>query len=124
MHKSIFIFLFLGLSFSGCYYDVESEIYPADENQTCDTINVGYQARIDPIMKNNCNSCHGGTAESGNYIPLDSYDNLKNFAMNNNNRLLGSIMHTSAFPMPKGMPKLPDCDIKAIRKWIESGYPQ
>ena len=103
------------LLFSGCYYDVESEIYPKDPAaQTCDTLNVGYQARIEPIMKNNCVSCHSGSGASAN-VSLDSYENVKQATISRN--LYGSVAHTSEKPMPQGG-KLTDCQIAQIKKWV------
>ena len=106
---------------SGCYYDVESELYPKDPNQTCDTLNVSYQARIEPIIRTNCYACHSGNAVAGGNIMLEGYANLKNV---DGARLYGAVSHTSGSPMPKGGNKLPDCDISAIKKWIDSGKPQ
>lgn len=109
------------LLFSGCYYDVESELYPKAPNQACDTLNVGYQARIEPIISSNCLSCHTGTGAGGN-VSLENYEAVKQAATSRN--LYGTVSHTSDSPMPQGGDKLPDCDIKAIKKWIGSGYPQ
>ncbi|MFC5269742.1 c-type cytochrome [Adhaeribacter terreus] len=122
MKKYIFGFLVSGtFFFSGCYYDVESELYPKDPNQTCDTLNIGYQARIEPIVKNNCVTCHSGSGASGN-VSLDSYQGVKDATISRN--LYGAISHTSSKPMPQDGNKLPDCDIIAIKKWIDSGHPQ
>jgi mono/diheme cytochrome c family protein len=122
MKKYIFGLLLSSMvGFSGCYYDVESELYPKDPNQTCDTLNVGYQARIEPIIKNNCISCHTGSGAGGN-VNLDSYQGVKDATLSRN--LYGAVSHTTDKPMPQGGNKLPDCDIKAIKKWIENGHPQ
>ena len=120
--KYIFGLLLGGSLFlSGCYYDVENELYPKDPNQTCDTLNVSYAVRIEPIISTNCYVCHAGNAIAGGNIMLEGYENLKNV---DGARLYGAISHTSGSPMPKGGNKLPDCDIAAIKKWIDSGKPQ
>ena len=120
--KYIFGLLLGGSLFlSGCYYEVETELYPQDPNQTCDTLNVSYAARIEPIISTNCYVCHAGNAIAGGNIMLEGYENLKNV---DGARLYGAISHTSGSPMPKGGNKLPDCDIAAIKKWIDSGKPQ
>lgn len=109
------------LFLSGCYYDVETELYPKDPNQTCDTLNVTYTARIEPIIRANCYVCHAGTAEGGGNIMLEGYANFSNV---DGARLYGAVSHTAGSPMPKGGNKLPDCDISAIKKWIDTGKPQ
>ena len=106
------------LLLSGCYYDVETELYPA---QTCDNPDVAYATRIEPIINANCYGCHAGSAELGGNIMLEGYTNLANV---DGARLYGAVSHTSLFPMPKGGTKLPDCDIAAIKKWIDTGKPQ
>jgi hypothetical protein len=122
MTKYISGLLLLGsIFFSGCYYDVESELYPINPAKTCDTVNVSYQARIEPIIRTNCYVCHGGTAVAGGNIMLEGYTNLKNF---DGARLYGAVSHTSGSQMPKGGTKLPECDIKAIKAWIDTGKPQ
>ena len=109
--------------FSGCQYDVESELYPKDPNQTCDTLNVNYATRIEPIIRANCyDNCHAGAAVGGGNIMLEGYTNLANV---DGARLYGAISHDPNYSqMPKGGNKLPDCDIVAIKKWLDTGKPQ
>ena len=124
MTKYIFgLLLSSSLLFSGCYYDVESELYPKDPIQTCDTLNVTYTARIEPIIRSKCYSCHAGTADAGGNKMLDEYTKLR--AVAEGGRLYGTVAHQAGFSqMPKGGNKLPDCDIKAIDRWIKTGFPQ
>ena len=110
------------LLLSGCYYDVETELYPTDPTQTCDTLNVNYTTRIEPIIRTNCYECHAGSAAAGGNIMLEGYTNLKNF---DGDQLYGAVSHAAGFsPMPKDGNKLSDCDIAAIKKWIDTGKPQ
>ena len=85
----------------------------------CDTVNMKYAANIQPIIQNNCYSCHGnGLSQNG--VSLDSYDKVKKQADNGN--LMGVISHASGYtPMPFGKPKLAQCDINKIKDWIERG---
>lgn len=120
MKKYILGFLLSGTCLlSGCYYDVEDELYPVDPNQTCDTQNVKYTTRVEPIIKAKCYTCHAGTAAAGGNIMLEGYTNLKNV---DGARLYGAISHTAGYSeMPKGGTKLSDCDIKAIKSWLDTG---
>ena len=108
------------LALPGCYYDVESELYPKNQNTAaCDTTVTAYQAKVLPIIQANCYACHSGTAAAGGNIMLEGYDNLRVVAANG--RLYKAITHTGPSPMPKGGNKLADCDIAIIRSWIRNG---
>lgn len=87
----------------------------------CDTVGMKYSVNIQPIIQNNCYSCHqAGNQLSG--IALDDYAHLKVQADNNN--LISVITHAPGYPpMPDGLPKLSDCDINKIADWISSGAP-
>ncbi len=90
---------------------------------TCDTTGVmSYTTRVKPILQNNCNGCHGGTAAAGAGIVLSAYTSVKISV--DNGSLLGSIEHTGGFSaMPSGGGKLANCDIAVIKKWINAGAP-
>jgi hypothetical protein len=100
-----------------CYYDIEEELYPVAGN--CDTTSVTYSGTVAPIMANTCNGCHSGNfAQAG--IRTDTYANLKNIA--DNGRLWGAINHESGFsPMPQNQPKMNECNLAKIRKWLDDG---
>lgn len=111
------IFLFL---VSSCYYDVESQLYPAG-GTSCDTANISYSITIKNILQNNaCLSCHSGSGASGGNIVLDNYNSLKVYA--GNGQLYGSISHNPGFvPMPQGGNKVSDCDLNKVKIWINAG---
>jgi len=87
----------------------------------CDSSSFAYSGNVKPILQTHCLGCHGGLAEAGGYIPLDTYDGL--MEMVNGGFLLPAIEQTGAFPMPKNGAKISDCKIAIIRKWIEAGAP-
>jgi hypothetical protein len=117
--------LLLGLitiMFSGCYYDVAEELYPAPAGGSgCDTANVTYSASIAPIMLKNCatSGCHvGATPADGS--DLTTYGAISDYI--SNNRFYSSIIQDgNASNMPKGGTKLSDCDIRIIKKWMDNG---
>ncbi|MFM7218018.1 MAG: c-type cytochrome domain-containing protein, partial [Bacteroidota bacterium] len=86
----------------------------------CDTTNVTFSQSIAPLLQNKCNGCHG-TSNPGGGVILTSYANVLTVAQNG--KLLSSVEHTSAFPMPKNGNKLPQCEIDMIRIWIDAGAP-
>ena len=89
--------------------------------KTCDTTNFTYKKRIDDIMQTFCKGCHNASTASGG-VNLADYTGVVNSIAGN--KLLGSVQHISGLsPMPKNGNKLNDCDIIAIRNWIESGNP-
>ncbi len=117
--NSLILLTILGLLFSGCYYDVEEELYP--NNGVCDTNNITYTLTIAPILNQQCNSCHSGAAPSGN-IDLSNYTNVKLFAEDGS--LYGSVSHNPNWSqMPQGGNKLDDCTLLKVKTWIDKGSP-
>jgi hypothetical protein len=104
----------------GCYYDVESELYP---NQgTGDPNNFTYSGRVLPIIQNYCLSCHSQAQGSGGIV-LEGYVNIRNSAVAGS--LLCAIRHASGCsPMPQNSPKLAESDITAIQNWVDAGAPE
>ncbi len=110
--------LMLMLLHTGCYYDVESELYPTTE---CLTQDMSYQVDIVPIIKQNCYACHDA-ANNFAGITLEGHGNLKRYV--ENGELLSVVQHVTGFsPMPKNAAKLLDCEIEKIEAWIEKGAP-
>lgn len=108
----------IAIALNSCYYDVEEELYPSSECQTSD---VAYQAVIAPILADNCLVCHSTAANLGN-VTLSTYEQVKTYV--DNGKLLGAIRHTPGFSaMPDGQPKLADCTIAKIEKWVQDGAP-
>lgn len=113
------LFFTSSMFFTGCYYDVEEELYPS--GQSCDTSAVTYSLGVEPIINSNCYVCHSAAAAQGGVI-LDDYNALKGYA--DSGTLLGVIRHESGFsPMPQGGSKLSNCNIAVIEKWINDGSP-
>ena len=110
--------------FSGCYYDNAEELYPSSpDSVSCNTDSVTYAADVLPIILQNCavSGCHlGPNAEDGS--DLSQYGPLKNYA--DNSLLYSSISHDgTSSAMPKDAPKLDNCSIAVIKKWIDNGAP-
>lgn len=114
--------ILLGL-LAGCTYtngDPAELVTPS-----CDTSAqaVTYAGVISPIFDRNCRECHatnkafamGGGTDLGSHQSLARYPEPA---------LLGSIEHTLGYsPMPKGRPKMSDCDIQRIKAWMAAGKP-
>lgn len=109
--------LTIGLT-QGCYYDVESELYP---NLACDSTNVGFAGRIKPLIENHCESCHSGASPSGGLL-LAGHEAISDAALAGS--LLERISLEEGNPLlmpPSGA--LGACDIAAISQWIDDGAP-
>ena len=105
---------------SGCYYDVEEELYPANDN-SCDTADVTYSLTVKPIINDNCIVCHSQASQQGSVV-LETYNDIQVYA--SSGQLLGAIKHQPGYsPMPQGGAKLSDCNILKIEKWVLSGIP-
>jgi uncharacterized membrane protein len=115
----VIVALFAGqLLFTGCYYDKEELLYPG--SNICDSGVVTYTSKVQYILSTNCYSCHAGGFPSGG-IKLDTYNDAKANAA----RMYGAVSHSSGFqPMPQNMPKLSNCNIQAIKTWLDTGTPQ
>jgi len=110
------------MSFTGCYYDVEDELYP-DNNASCDTTAVNF-AVVKPIFDAKCVGCHGGASPLAG-IKLDTYTDAKVYLDASASRLVSSVKHDgNASNMPQGQPKLDACDISKISAWVSAGYPE
>lgn len=111
-------FLVFVTSFS-CTWNNEAELYP------CDSINVTYSQTVKAIIEKRCYSCHSASNSAlyGDGINLEGYSNLKNAT--DAGLVLGNIKHEPGFlAMPKGGPKLSDCDIAKIEAWVNKGAPE
>lgn len=89
----------------------------------CDTTNVRFSTSVMPVIESRCKGCHSGTSPQGG-IALTNFAQVK--ATVNNGSLWGSITHASGFtamPYPAGSAKMPDCDIRKVKIWIDKGAP-
>jgi len=115
--SSIIILFFSLLS---CEYQNEEELFAETDLLSTDT--TTYELHVEPILNDNCSSCHYGENIniSGSGIDLENYQNVKFYA--DNDYLLGVIRHETGFEqMPYGGQKLSDNLILVIEKWIEDG---
>jgi hypothetical protein len=104
---------------SACYNDTEQELYGTP---VCNLENITYSIDIAPILSKNCYACHSQTTAPGNGagIVLEGYDKVT--VAVENGLLIESITHgPDASPMPKNAPKMSDCNINKIEKWIADG---
>ena len=104
--------------FTGCYYDVEDELYGS-----CTTTNVTYSQTITTIILNHgCLNCHSNPPATGVPFSLTTYADVK--AQVDANRLYGAISHQDGFAqMPQGASKMSQCDINKVKAWIDAGAP-
>ena len=124
--SSLFIIVLFTYLFPGCQYNKADIVYP------CDTTVVTYSVEIRAILDNNCKNCHG--PDSSQWINsgynLYDYTTISSLAFLDTancpeGQLVAAVAHSAcAFSfMPKGQPKLPDCDINLFRAWVSRGAP-
>lgn len=88
----------------------------------CDTTNVTYALKIEPIIAAKCQGCHSGSSPQGD-LSLVGYANVRDQAIDGN--MLDAVQHTgNVEPMPFQSNQLPQCEIDLIRIWIENGAPE
>jgi hypothetical protein len=101
-------------SFTACYYDVESELYPSNAgSSSCDTIVATYNVVVKPLIAKNCaiTGCH----ISGTQLPdLSSYNGLKAAIERVKTRAL-----TEKSMPPSGAISI--CDQQYLQNWINAG---
>ena len=120
--KKILLPVLLLATLSSCYNDKAELLYPT----TCKSDSVTFSGIVGPILMVNCASadgCHktADAATSGG-VSLDNVAGAQVVAANG--KLLGVINHATGFnPMPKNLPKLDDCSINKISKWVADGAP-
>ena len=105
---------------ASCYNDKYDKLYPTG-TVACDTTTVTYAADIQPIFNAKCNTveCHDAATASGGYTFM-THAGAQPAALNG--KLMGSITWSVGFSaMPKNLPKLPDCEINKIRRWVNQG---
>jgi hypothetical protein len=76
----------------------------------CNTENVTFSQVVKPIIDAKCVGCHSGFSQ---------YAGIAGAATSG--KLLPAINHTGTYPMPKDQPKLDDCTIAKITKWVNEG---
>lgn len=99
----------------------EGAVNTANCVTACNATVFTYAAAVKPIIDANCLGCHNGTATPSG-VNLATYAALRTVALNG--RLAGAVNHQQGFaPMPRNAPKLSDCKISQITKWIQAGAP-
>lgn len=87
----------------------------------CDTTNLIYTTNIQNIITTNCVGCHQAPNPSAG-IDLSTYSGVAAIAANG--MLSGVVTSAPNFsPMPPSG-AMNDCNISAITKWVDAGYPE
>jgi predicted CXXCH cytochrome family protein len=123
-YLTILILVILGLlSGASCYYDRLDEIHPMSGSvNTCDTsIADTYNGAVNPIMQENCVSCHSSSNSSGN-VALDNYTGVQTVASNGS--LMGCINHTGGHNAMPPLTTIQSCEANRLQQWIKAGMPQ
>ena len=117
--KKLFLLSTVLALFSSCYNDSEEALY--GENY-CDSDVMSYVDNIEPIITENCTSCHSGYTPSAS-LNLDSFDAVKLIALNTtNDGLVNRVerLEGESGAMPTNY-RLTQCQIDQINSWIDQG---
>ena len=123
--KKIILSVSILAIFAGCYNDKYDKLYPSPVTTTCDTTSISYAHDILPILNTSCNTsnCHdAGGGTSGLDFTIFSVlqgQATADLMLNDINGTLGRGNHA----MPKDLPKLAQCDINKITRWVNQGAP-
>lgn len=120
------VFVPFTLLFTFCKHSPNSDLIVAPPPPPdCDTVNVTYTGTIQPILLQNCYTCHAGSPSSSG-IYMETIDQVKHEV--NAGHLMSRIRQDSMDfypPMPRPPhTKLSSCQIAQFQKWINLDYPQ
>ena len=102
-----------------CENQNEEDLYGKTE---CDTSNVSWTEDVKPILAHRCLHCHYDGIGAIAPFSLQKYSDV--LVRVNTGQLESAINHRPRKPkMPKDGPKLPDCELSKINKWISDGAP-
>lgn len=99
----------------------------------CDTVNFipSLSVHIVPILYTHCtSSCHNSINHQGSWDLSHYNDTLGNYGLHtaaSSGALSCSIIQNSSCgyeAMPKGSPKIDNCSISVVVKWVRSGAPR
>lgn len=121
--KNVLLLALAMVALTACRTDNEADLYNPNPDG-CDTVAVGYAATVQPIIQQNCYTCHNQAnyQVAGAGILLEGHAALVLQA--NNGALVGSIDHQPGFAaMPPTGVKIDACDINKIKAWVAAGAP-
>jgi hypothetical protein len=96
-----------------------AEDLTCDVDTICEITSVSYSMDIGPIIERSCKGCHSGPNPVGGFS-LDTYEQVAERVAAG--RLYGAVAGLPGFvAMPLNQDRLPDCEIKLFRVWIDSG---
>ena len=102
--------------FAACSSSNVEEDFPPDP---CATTAVTYSGDVLPIIKQNCDRCHGTDTRFGGVL-LEGYSNIAAYA--NSGAIGGVLRAINGYPiMPNDGVKMLECDILAVEQWIAAG---
>ena len=120
---TILIFILLSACVSQNVEDLVKNI--PNKNSFCDTTDfskdtIFYHTHIVPLLQKNCLSCHSAV-KAPNYGGGYNWEDSTEFALYalDLNQVLPAISHTGSVQMPQNAPKLSDCDINTVSRWID-----
>lgn len=122
--RSVFLGALAGVLIAGstgCYYDVEEELYPlSGGGGACDTAGFGaltYTNGIKPVFDTYCATagCHVSGGAPGNFT---SYSGIQPKVND------GSIEQRSIVDRDMPPAGMPSCDRAKLKAWLDAGAPQ
>jgi hypothetical protein len=117
--KILILPIFLIFFLSNCTFENEEEFFVQD---TCDTTGITYDS-LTYIFSGICANCHNSDFTYRDGIVMDSLEKVR--ASINTGLVWKAINHEEGVSnMPRGLPKLSDCELKKIRAWIDAGMPE
>jgi hypothetical protein len=105
---------------AACSWDSEEDLFP--NKFLCDTLDMSFAGDIQPMLSNNCYSCHSNVnaPDFASGIALEDYQDVQA----SSRLVLGAIRHEDGYPpMPRNAQQLDSCLIAKYEAWYRAGSP-
>ncbi|MCW3121690.1 MAG: hypothetical protein JWQ38_1182 [Flavipsychrobacter sp.] len=123
--KKLLIVAGVLLLFGSCYNDKYDKLYPAPVVVTCDTSTITFSHDIMPILTTYCNVAGGCHDEAGSNVSGFNFTEYRFFVHQATTDILINDINgtpsTGHNAMPKNLPKMPQCDIDKMTRWVNQG---
>lgn len=88
--------------------------------EDCNLGSVSFAADVQPIISNNCASCHTGATPTGGIV-FSNHSEIA--ALANSGKLMNALTASNGISQMPPSGQIDDCNMDKITKWIEDGTP-
>jgi hypothetical protein len=111
--RTLLFLMVAAVALSGCYYDVEEELYPT----SCTGIDPSWSVSVAPLVAQRCSgsSCHNAGSENGE---IATYAQVK--ALVDNGKFRNRVLVLQDMPLGSSLDR---CQLDMLKAWVDAGAP-